>query len=73
MAAMRHGPWAVKSFLQHPIDAAIAESVSARQPSFQREIFALFARQPMALQGQDYALLEAIMQFFRSAARCAPT
>jgi hypothetical protein len=34
---------------------------------FQREIFPLIARQPMALQGQDSPLLEAVMQFFRQA------
>ncbi len=67
LAALRRRSWAVKSFLHNLIDAVIAESVSGGQPSLHREIFALFARQPMALQGQDYPLLEAVMQFFREA------
>jgi AcrR family transcriptional regulator len=67
LAALRRRPLAVKSFLQQLIDAVIAESVSGGQPSLQREIFALFARQPIALQGQDYPLLEAVMEFFREA------
>jgi AcrR family transcriptional regulator len=67
LAALRRRSWAVKSFLQNLIDAVIAESVSGGQPSLHREVFALFARQPMALQGQDYPLLEAVMQFFREA------
>jgi AcrR family transcriptional regulator len=67
LAALRRRPIAVKSFLQQLIDAVIAESMADEQPALQREIFALFARQPMALQGQDYPLLEALMQFFREA------
>lgn len=67
LARLRRRPLAVKSFLQQLIDAVIAESVSGGQPSLEREIFALFARQPMALQGQDFPLLEAVMQFFREA------
>jgi AcrR family transcriptional regulator len=67
LAALRRRPFAVKSFLLQLIDAVIAESALGGQPSLRREIFALFARQPIALQGQDYPLLEAVMQFFREA------
>jgi TetR/AcrR family transcriptional regulator, repressor for uid operon len=67
LAALRRRPLAVKSFLQQLIDAVIAESVSSDQPALHREIFALFARRPSALEGQDYPLLEAVMQFFREA------
>jgi TetR/AcrR family transcriptional regulator, repressor for uid operon len=67
LATLRRRPIAVKSFLQQLIDAGIAESMSSGQASLQREIFALFARQASALQGQDYPLLEAVMQFFREA------
>ena len=67
LAAMRRRPLAVKSFLLQLIDAVIAESALGGQPSLRRELFALFARQPSALQGQDYPLLEAVMQFFREA------
>jgi AcrR family transcriptional regulator len=67
LARFRRRPLAVKSFLQQLIDAVIAESASGGHPSLQREIFALFARQSMALQGQDFPLLEAVMQFFREA------
>ena len=67
LATLRRRPLAVKSFLQQLIDAVIAESMSGGQASLQREIFALFARQPMALERQEYPLLEAVMQFFREA------
>jgi AcrR family transcriptional regulator len=67
LAPLRRRPLAVKSFLQHLIDAVIAEAASGGQPSLQREIFALYARQPMTLEEQDYPLLEAITQFFREA------
>ncbi len=67
LAALRRRPLAVKSFLHHLIDAVIAEAVAGGQPSLQREIFALYARQPMALEDQDYPLLEAVKQFFREA------
>jgi AcrR family transcriptional regulator len=67
LARVRRRPLAVKSFLQQLIDAVIAESVSGSYPSLHREIFALFARQSTAVQGQDFPLLEAVMQFFREA------
>ncbi len=67
LAALRRRPLAVKSFLQHLIDAVIAESMSDGEPWLQREIFALFARQAKALEGQDYPLQEAVTQFFREA------
>src|SRR5260221_3919559 len=67
LSALRRRPLAVKSFLQHLIDAVIAEAVSSGQPSLQRELFALFARQPMALASQDYPLQEAVTQFFSEA------
>lgn len=67
LAALHRRPLAVKSFLQQLIDAVIAESVSGGQPSLHRELFALFARQPAALVGQDFALQEAVAQFFSEA------
>jgi AcrR family transcriptional regulator len=67
LSALRRRALAVKSFLQHLIDAVIAESVSEGLPSLQHEIFALFARRAKALEGQDYSLQEAVTQFFREA------
>ena len=67
LAALRPRRLAVKSFLQSLIDAVIAESVSSGQPSLQRELFALFARRPAALEEQDYPLQEAVTQFFSEA------
>jgi len=67
LAGLRRRPLAVKSFLQQLVDAMIAESATAAEPSLQRELFALYARQPMALDGLDYPLLEAVTQFFREA------
>ena len=67
LAVLRRRPIAVKSFLQQLIDAMIAESASTAEPSLQRELFALYARQPTALEGQDYPLLEAVTQFFSEA------
>jgi AcrR family transcriptional regulator len=66
LAALRRRPLAVKSFLQHLIDAVIAESVSSGH-SLQHEMFALHARQAKALEGQNYPLQEAVTQFFREA------
>ena len=67
LAAFRRRPLAVKTFLLQLIDAVLAESSSAGQPSLHRELFALFARRPTALEGQDYPLLGAVNQFFSEA------